>query len=95
MKKLFIEQEEPDFDDDLPSPYKNRFKNEEEMINYYELKAVDVGDNFEAEDDPFFYEASPPVVRKNSWEERLMKSNKRDTLNDSRHNDFIGFDEFE
>ena len=59
---LLAEQEHAhsERNEEMNSPF-NKFRNEEEMLNYYELKAVDVGDNFEEvdseeEDDPFFYE---------------------------------------
>ena len=64
------------------------------MLNYYELKAVDVGDNFEGDvegDDPFFYPQRRP-----SWELKMLKDNKKvaDGLNDSRDRDFDGLEEY-
>ena len=86
------EEHKEEEDEELPSPYRNRFKNEEELLNYYELKAVDVGDNFEVDDDvddSFFYEKRRP-----SWEMQLKRPHHRkDNLNDSRNHDFDGFED--
>ena len=75
IKRLLAESDEcKEEEEDLPSPYRNRFKNEEDLLNYYELKAVDVGDNFEGEeelggeeDDSYFYEQINNP-RKPSWQ---------------------------
>lgn len=36
----------------------NRFKDDEELLNYYEMKAVDIDDNSNSliQEDSFFYE---------------------------------------
>ena len=58
------------------------------MLNYYELKAVDVDD----EEDEMF--GGLVDRRKPSWDIKQIKNIKqKKNLNDSRENDFEGFEE--
>lgn len=69
------------------------------MLDYYEMKALDIDDeeNEEQDDQDALYkeikdENTPESqIRKASWERNLMQA---DNLNDSRHNDFDGFEEY-
>ena len=66
-------------------------------MNYYELKAVDVDDDNDDENYFFNNQVQSALqmgnIRKPSWDIKHLKNMKHKNLNDSRENDFEGFDE--
>jgi len=63
------------------------------MLHYYEMKALDIDDD----DEEYFGNQEDRQVnkisRKPSWELKHVRG-RNNNLDDSRHNDFDGFEEY-